>query len=79
MAVTSNMSLYLHHVTKKRGSIIDEGGVAAEEEWDYDVNQLLHATWILYTFSFGLPTLMCFVLRLAGVNSAPGPAEMICI
>eukprot|EP00986_Skeletonema_menzelii_P009889 scaffold4623_cov142-Skeletonema_menzelii.AAC.6 len=54
LAVTSNMSLYFHH-TGKQQSLVDEGGIAAEEEWDYDINQLLHATWILYSYSFGLP------------------------
>mmetsp|Transcript_10636 Transcript_10636/g.26178 ORF Transcript_10636/g.26178 Transcript_10636/m.26178 type:complete len:419 (-) Transcript_10636:254-1510(-) len=78
VAVTSNMSLYIHHRHNKK-SIVDEGGIAAEEEWDYDINQLLHATWILYSFSMGLPTLVYFVLSLVGVNRAGGLAELVCL
>lgn len=77
VAVTSNMSLYLHH-HKTKQSIVDEGGIAAEEEWDYDINQLLHATWILYSFSTGLPALLYFVLKLAGVNNV-GLVELVCL
>ncbi|KAL9182462.1 hypothetical protein ACHAXT_013114 [Thalassiosira profunda] len=76
VAVTSNISMYLHHKTKT--SIVDEGGTAAEEEFEYSVDQLLHATWILYTFSVGLPTLLYFVLRLAGVNGL-GLADLVCL
>lgn len=75
VAVTSNMHLYIHHTFKK--SIVDEGGIAAKEEWDYDINQLLHATWILYSFTLGLPSVLYFVLRLMGVNNV-GLAELIC-
>ncbi|KAL7535195.1 hypothetical protein ACHAXR_010134 [Thalassiosira sp. AJA248-18] len=79
VAVTSNMSLYIHHHHQtKNKSIVDEGGIAAEQEWDYDINQLLHATWILYSFSMGLPTMLYFVLRLVGVNNL-GLAELICL
>merc|ERR1712232_348073 len=77
VAVTSNMSLYLHHRHKSK-SIVDEGGIAAEKEWDYDVNQLLHATWILYSFSIGLPTMLWFVLRVANVRKF-GLVELICL
>jgi len=88
VAVTSNMSLYIHHHKK---NVVDEGGIAAEEEWDYDINQLLHATWILYSFSIGLPTLFYFVLRLVGVGvvgsgsvsgsgqNSLGLVELICL
>lgn len=76
VAVTSNMSLYIHH-HKTNKSVIDEGGIAAEVEWDYDINQLLHAMWILYSFSIGLPTLFYFVLRLVGVNNLSLP-DLVC-
>ena len=89
VAVTSNISLYIHHTTlsnKHKSTIVDEGGIAAEEEWDYDINQLLHATWILYSFSMGLPTLLYFMLRLiggsgssSGGNSNLGLVELICL
>jgi len=78
VAVTSNMSLYIHHYKTKKSVIIDEGGMAAEEEWDYDINQLLHAMWILYSFSIGLPTLLYFVLRLVGVNNL-SLADLVCL
>ena len=59
-------------------SIIDEGGEFAEEEWDYDINQLLHATWILYSFSFLLPMGFYFVFRLSGIYSL-SMADLICL
>eukprot|EP00573_Skeletonema_grethae_P003039 CAMPEP_0201689388 /NCGR_PEP_ID=MMETSP0578-20130828/2996_1 /ASSEMBLY_ACC=CAM_ASM_000663 /TAXON_ID=267565 /ORGANISM="Skeletonema grethea, Strain CCMP 1804" /LENGTH=389 /DNA_ID=CAMNT_0048174017 /DNA_START=41 /DNA_END=1210 /DNA_ORIENTATION=- len=74
LAVTSNMSLYFHHT----GSVVDEGGIAAEEEWDYDINQLLHATWILYSFSFGLPMVLYVIFRLMGIMSF-SLVDLICL
>ena len=84
VAVTSNISLYIHHhhTTTSEGSIVDEGGMAAEEEWDYDINQLLHAMWILYSFSLGLPTLLYFLLRIvigSSSNNNLGLVELICL
>jgi len=82
VAVTSNISLYIHHTKKNKSIVIDEGGVAAEEEWDYDINQLLHATWILYSFTVGIPTLLYFLLRLVGSGSSSsslGLVELICL
>ena len=79
LAVTSNMSLYFHHKNKK--SImdeVDEGGMAAEEEWDYDINQLLHATWILYSFSFLLPMVVYLIFRLMNVISF-SIVDLICL
>lgn len=74
LAVTSNMSLYFHHT----GSVVDEGGIAAEEEWDYDINQLLHATWILYSFSFVLPMVLYLIFRLMGIMSF-SLVDLICL
>jgi len=87
VAVSSNMSLYIHHYHQRQiqlSNIVDEGGVAAEEEWDYDINQLLRATSILYSFSFGLPTVLYLLLRLMGGNSNNsannlGLADLICL
>jgi len=83
VAVTSNISLYIHHTKKNKSIVIDEGGEAAEEEWDYDINQLLHATWILYSFTVGIPTLLYFLLRLVGSGSSSssslGLVELICL
>lgn len=80
VAVTSNMSLYVHH--RHRGSLVGAGGTAAEEEWDYDINQLLRATWILYSFSFGLPAALCFALGLTaggGGGHGLGLADLVCL
>ena len=77
VAVTSNMSLYLHHRHAAK-SILEKGGAAAAEEWDYDINQLLHATWILYSFSLGLPTVLYFALSLLGAG-ALGHADLVCL
>jgi len=82
VAVTSNISLYIHHTKKNKSIVIDEGGEAAEEEWDYDINQLLHATWIFYSFTLGIPTLLYFLLRLVGSgngSSSLGLVELICL
>lgn len=88
VAVTSNMSLYVHHYHQRQielKNIVNEGGVAAEEEWEYDINQLLRATSILYSFSFGLPTVSYLLLRLMGGNNSNpaatnlGLADLICI
>lgn len=89
VAVTSNMSLYLHHYHQQRqkqqlGTIVDEGGDAAEEEWEYDINQLLRATSILYSFSFGLPTILYLILRILGGGGGGGDtnlglADLICL
>ena len=88
VAVTSNMSLYVHHYHQRQiqlKNIVNEGGVAAEEEWEYDINQLLRATSILYSFSFGLPTVLYLLLRLLGGNNISpsitnlGLADLICI
>jgi len=76
VAVTSNMSIYVHHSFKLVNKL-GEGGVAAENEWDYDINQLLHATWILYSYSVGLPALLYVVFRMAGVNGL-GLVDLIC-
>ena len=79
-AVTSNMSLYLHHSRTNRlfaKSMIDEGGIAAEEEWDYDINKLLHAMWILYGYSFGLPTVVYCAMGMIGNNNSL--VELICL
>ena len=76
VAVTSNISIYVHHSFKSKNHL-EEGGVAAEQEWDYDINQLLHATWILYSFSIGLPSLFYVVFKVAGVNGL-GLVDMIC-
>ena len=81
LAVTSNMSLYFHHTNKNKSSImdeVDEGGMAAEEEWDYDINQLLHATWILYSFSFLLPMVLYLIFRLMNVISF-SIVDLICL
>lgn len=83
-AVTSNMSLYLHHSKSHRlfaKSMIDGGGVAAEEEWDYDLNKLLHAMWILYGYSFGLPTVVYCAMGMIGNNSSNTIrfVELICL
>lgn len=83
LAVTSNMSLYFHHSMSGRASassksVVDEGGIAAEEEWDYDINQLLHATWILYSFSFILPIGLYLVFRLLGIISF-SVVDLICL
>jgi hypothetical protein len=84
-AVTSNMSLYLHHSRTHRlfaKSMIDEGGVAAEEEWDYDINKLFHAMWILYGYSFGLPTVVYCALGMIGSNNSSNTirlVELICL
>jgi len=77
LAVTSNLSLYFHHSGKQYQSLVDEGGVAAEEEWDYDINQLLHATWILYSFSFLLPMGLYLMFRLMGIISF-SMVDLIC-
>ncbi|KAL7513047.1 hypothetical protein ACHAXN_012036 [Cyclotella atomus] len=76
VAVTSNISIYIHHSFKSSNKL-EEGGVAAENEWDYDINQLLHATWILYMFSVGLPAVFYVVFRVAGVNGL-GLVDLIC-
>jgi hypothetical protein len=76
VAVTSNISIYVHHSFKSPNKL-EEGGVAAENEWDYDINQLLHATWILYIFSVGLPAVYYVVFRVAGVNGL-GLVDLIC-
>lgn len=76
VAVTSNMSIYVHHSFKSANKL-EEGGIAAEKEWDYDINQLLHATWILYSFSIGLPSLFYVVFRVAGVTGL-GLVDLIC-
>jgi hypothetical protein len=76
VAVTSNISIYVHHSFTSVNKL-EEGGVAAEKEWDYDINQLLHATWILYIFSIGLPAVFYVVFRVAGVN-ALGLVDLIC-
>ena len=78
LAVTSNMSLYFHHSSGKSKSLVDEGGAAAEEEWDYDINQLLHATWILYSFSFLLPIGLYLMFRLMGILSF-SVVDLICL
>ena len=78
LAVTSNLSLYFHHSGSKYQSLVDEGGVAAEEEWDYDINQLLHATWILYSFSFLLPMGLYLMFRLMGIISV-SVVDLICV
>jgi hypothetical protein len=81
LAVTSNISLYFHHTNKNKKSImdeVDEGGIAAEEEWDYDINQLLHATWILYSFSFILPMVLYVIFRLMNVISF-SIVDLICL
>jgi hypothetical protein len=76
VAVTSNMSIYVHHSFKSANKL-EEGGVAAEQEWDYDINQLLHATWILYSFSVVIPAIFYVVFRVAGVT-ALGLVDLIC-
>jgi len=76
VAVTSNISIYVHHSFKSKNKL-EEGGVAAEQEWDYDINQLLHATWILYSLSVGLPALFYVVFRVAGVNGL-SLVDLIC-
>ncbi|KAL7476710.1 hypothetical protein ACHAW6_002552 [Cyclotella cf. meneghiniana] len=76
VAVTSNISIYVHH-SFKSASKLEEGGVAAEKEWDYDINQLLRATWILYSFSFLLPAAFYVVFRVGGVT-ALGLVDLIC-
>lgn len=81
-AVTSNMSLYLHHSRKNRmfkSSMIDEGGLAAEEEWEYDVNKLLHAMWILYGYSLGLPAMVYCALGMIGNSNNLRLVELICL
>lgn len=81
VAATSNISLYAHHASH-RGSVVGEGGTAAEEEWDYDINQLLRATWILYSFALGVPTALCFAISLAGGGgscSGLGLVDLVCL
>jgi hypothetical protein len=62
--------------------MIDEGGIAAEEEWDYDINKLLHAMWILYGYSFGLPTVVYCAMGIIGNNNSCNNirlVELICL
>jgi hypothetical protein len=81
-AVTSNMSLYLHHARMDRqasssSAIVDGGGAAdAEEEWEYDIDRLVHAATVLYAYSFGLPAALHLVLRLmGGYNNDDHPSD----
>ncbi|KAL7473124.1 hypothetical protein ACHAXS_013519 [Conticribra weissflogii] len=86
VAVTSNISIYVHHSTSSSASssssslsdVISETPVQAEQEWDYDINRLLRATSILYSFSVLLPFLLFFVFRIVGVTSI-SMVEMICL
>ena len=81
-AVTSNMSLYLHHARMDRqasssSTIVDGGGAAdAEEEWEYDIDRLVHAATVLYAYSFGLPAALHLVLRwMGGYNNDDHPSD----
>lgn len=86
VAVTSNISIYVHHNTSSAASssssslsdVISETPIQAEQEWDYDINRLLRATSILYSFSILLPFLLFFVFRIVGVISI-SMVEMICL
>lgn len=82
VAITSNISIYIHHTSSSFSNAatagLEEGGAIAEQTWDYDINQLLRATSILYSFSLGLPTVLYLVFRVVGVQSI-GLVDLICI
>ena len=62
--VTGNVHAYLHH--------------SAEDEFEYDINHLLHAAWILSSFSFGVPTLLWVTTQCLGMQPLL-LAEWVCI
>lgn len=73
------MSLYTHHRAGQRdidaiieGGGEDDNGNIEREEWDYDVNRLLHATWILYAYAMVLHSILYLVLRLSHGSGGGG-------
>lgn len=82
VAVTSNISIYVHHSSSSSkhalSDVVSESPVEAEDEWDYDINHLLRATSILYSFSLLLPFLLYLVFRVLGITSLP-LVELICL
>ena len=74
LGITSNMSLYARHSSSfssfslSRIEDIVEGnddGTMAEVEWDYDVNRLLHAAWMLCAYAWALPSILYLAMRLS--------------
>jgi hypothetical protein len=79
LAVTLNMLLYARHslsfssFSLSRIKDIVEGnddGTMAEVEWDYDVNRLLHAVWMLCAYTWALPLILYLAMRLS--RGGPG-------
>jgi len=71
VAVTSNISNHFHQ---------QEG---FEEDFEYDIYLLIHAVWILYIFSFGVPLVLYtafYCLFSSSANySVPSFMELFCL
>jgi len=68
LGITANLSDYLHH--KRRSN--------PDEEFEYDINHLLHALWIVFTYSFAVPTVFWLTCQCLGMSGIPWAMWVCC-
>jgi hypothetical protein len=74
LAVTSNIVAYWHHRSRQHKS----GGGDDMEAFDYDINLLVHATGIVFTFVYGVSTVFYFTTSCLGMNAIAWPMWICC-
>jgi hypothetical protein len=86
--VTANIHAYVHHTAVAHKSGSNGGGgnttstdsaTVAEEEFDYDINHLLHAATICCGFAFVLPTILWMTTYCCMSMNALTLAEWVCL
>lgn len=68
LGVTANLSDYLHH--KRRNN--------PDEEFEYDINHLLHAMWIVFGYTFAVPTIFWLTCQCLGMPGIPWAMWVCC-
>jgi len=68
LGVTANLSDYLHHQRK----------ADADAEFEYDITHLLHAAWIVFGYSFAVPTIFWFTCQCLGMPGIPWAMWVCC-
>lgn len=68
LGVASNLSDYLHFQRKSD----------ADAQFDYDITHVLHAMYIVFAFSFGVPTMFWLASNCLGLSGVPWSMWVCC-
>jgi hypothetical protein len=73
IAVTSNMSAYMHHrqESSHAAAAAADGETIEEERFEYDLHHLVHALTVVFSFVFGVPTFFWLAATCLGMPGVP--------